>query len=331
MLKVHKVLFSVGASFFLAALIVGVFGSAAAAGGSRGGEQPEIFGSGACEVRAVLLISDWVAAGAPETEAFNFAAEDGSNCNGTFSADILPLFTQNGAWYPGSLACAACHFANSEESYHEMNLTSYEGIRTGADPLEEPPGVSILGESAPFAGDFNWEGAELHHRLRDNRMPPGSPFVINEENRDGLLLTINGIEVWAVDLIGAWVEAGAPETEAFGDYNATFSDNVLPLFTQPGAWFEGSPACISCHFANSPESYHEMNLSSYQGIRSGADVNEAPPGESILGESEPFAGDFNWEESELRHRLRDNRMPPPSIFLLDESNRDGPIVLAGTR
>ncbi len=44
-------------------------------------------------------------------------------------------------------------------------------------------------------------------------MPPGMPFDITEANRDGPPVTVNGQEVAAVDLIKAWVEAGAPETE----------------------------------------------------------------------------------------------------------------------
>ena len=136
-------------------------------------------------MRAVNLIAAWVNAGVPELEDFAFAAEDGSECAGQFEADVLPLFTENNAWFDGSQACTGCHFANSENSYHEMDLSSYAGILAGADVLEAPPGVSILGESVPGAGDFDWENAELHARLRNNRMPPGSEFDITEENRDG--------------------------------------------------------------------------------------------------------------------------------------------------
>jgi hypothetical protein len=66
-----------------------------------------------------------------------------------------------------------------------MDLSSYAGILTGADTLEEPPGESLLGESQPGAGDFDWEHSELRARLRDNRMAPGFPFDITEGNRDG--------------------------------------------------------------------------------------------------------------------------------------------------
>lgn len=268
----------------------------------------------------------------------------------SFSQHILPLFTTPNIWYPGSEACTSCHFAISDESAHQMDLGSWEGVRTGADKLEEPPGVSILGESEPFKGDFDWENSELRHRLRDNRMPqmPGWYFLRDEANRNGPDLEfVNGhakvikphrYTSWdnesnvpnTLGLIEAWINAGAPDTAQFAYFGVAtldFETDVLQFFADNDAWFPGAQACGGCHFANSENSAHEMNLTTYDGIRKGADVLEEPPGVSILGESAPFAGDFNWEESELRHRLRNNRMPPPAWpFLLDESNRDGPLV-----
>ncbi|MEJ2749855.1 MAG: hypothetical protein P8183_18390, partial [Anaerolineae bacterium] len=97
--------------------------------------------------KAVDLIGAWVEAGAPETDSFDYTGYDGNTHQGTFEIDIQPLFTTNGLWFEGSQACIGCHFANSEASYHEMNLSSYEGIMTGADALSEPPGVPILGQS----------------------------------------------------------------------------------------------------------------------------------------------------------------------------------------
>ena len=175
-------LFWSGVGILVIALILVVVGQFTSA---QEDEESLLFGTGDCEVRAVLLIEAWVEAGAPEMDAFDFTAEDGSVCSGVFEADILPLFTANGVWFDNSLSCTTCHFSNSEESYHEMDLSSYVGIRAGADVNEDPPGASILGESEPGAGDFNWEESELRHRLRDNRMPPHSPFIIDESNRDG--------------------------------------------------------------------------------------------------------------------------------------------------
>ena len=116
--------------------------------------------------------------GAPEFSTFGVYS-------GTFEANVLPLFTENGAWFEGSQACTGCHFANTENSYHEMDLSSNAGIMAGGDVLSEPPGVPILGQSEVGAADYNWEHAELKERLRNNRMPPGWEFDIIEENRDG--------------------------------------------------------------------------------------------------------------------------------------------------
>ncbi|MCP5096847.1 MAG: hypothetical protein GY943_14955, partial [Chloroflexi bacterium] len=209
--------------------------------------------------KAVDLLGAWVEAGAPETDAFNYTGRDGDTYQGFYAIDIQPLFSNQDIWFDGSRACDSCHFANNAASAHEMDLSSYEGVIAGADVVEDPPGVSILGESEPGAGDYDWGHSKLRERLRNNRMPPGWEFDITEENRDGPTLDIGGTEVRAVDLIADWVNAGVPETDTFGDYNATFADNVLPLFTEDGAWFDGAQACTGCHFANSENSYHEMD------------------------------------------------------------------------
>ncbi len=273
----------------------------------------------------------------------------------SFSQHILPMFTSSNFWYDGAEACTSCHFEVSDESAHQIDLSSWAGLMTGAESLEEPPGESLLGESAPGAGDFDWGDSELRERMRNNRMPPGWVFFRNGANRNGPdlmedpnnpghLIPVRFVYTsWknednvpnALGLLQAWVEAGAPNNPSTFDYikpgfsftGLDFDTDVLPFFTQNNMYFEDSEACTGCHFSNSPNSSHEMDLSSYNGIRSGAEVASEPPGESILGESAPFAGDFDWDGSELRHRLRDNRMPPPGWpFFIDQSNRNGPVI-----
>ncbi|MEN8113763.1 MAG: hypothetical protein ABFS21_05195 [Actinomycetota bacterium] len=304
-------------ALFIAALTIGVLLTACSGGAAE------------CEVRAVPLLGAWVGAGAPNGE-FDFTATDDTACRGDFESDVLPLFTEADAWFDGSQSCTACHYAISEDSYHEMDLTTYEGVMAGADALEDPPGVSLFGESAPGAGDFDWGHSKMRARLRNNRMPPGWTFDITEENRDGPTLSVNGTEVRAVDLLSEWTAAGVPETEPFGSYGATFTENVLPLFTEANTWFNGSQPCSACHYAISEDSYHEMDLTSYEGILAGADALEDPPGVSLFGESAPGAGDFDWGHSKMRERMRNNRMPPGWTFDITEENRDGPTVLAGS-
>ena len=73
--------------------------------------------------------------------------------------------------------------------------------------------------------------------------------------------------VAAVDLLGAWVSAGAPETEPFQftDVNAqncesTFEE-VKPLFVDANLWYPGSLSCVSCHSADLTISLAQLDLS----------------------------------------------------------------------
>jgi hypothetical protein len=294
--------------------------------------------------KAVDLIAAWVEAGAPETDDFDYIGIDGQTHKANFEEDIQPLFTQNGIWFEGSQACSGCHFGNVESSYHEMDLSSYAGIMTGGDALSEPPGVPLLGQSEVGGSDFKWEDSKMKERLRNNRMPPGWEFDITEANRDGPCVEVSdeGVtvmlgeydcELHALDLIAAWVEAGAPEADAFeaGGAQLTFERDVLPFFTQSSMWYEGSQACTGCHFNNSENSYHEMDLSSYEGIMKGGDVLSEPPGVPILGQSAVGETDYDWDHAKLRGRMRNNRMPPGIPFDITEANRDGPVILAGTK
>lgn len=96
--------------------------------------------------------------------------------------------------------------------------------------------------------------------------------------------------VAGVDLIGAWVEAGASETEAFEfeDVNgqtceAAFED-VKPLFVNANLWYSGSLACISCHSVDLAVSPAQLDMSSYEGILAGSRrADNAPKGTDILG------------------------------------------------
>jgi len=95
-------------------------------------------------IKAVDLIDSWVDAGASEVASFEYVGVDGNSCPATFEVDILPLFTENGLWFDGAQACTGCHFGNTENSNHEMDLSSYAGIMAGGDVLSKPPGVPIL-------------------------------------------------------------------------------------------------------------------------------------------------------------------------------------------
>jgi len=106
----------------------------------------------------------------------------------SFSRDVLPLFTQNDVWFPGSLACNAAGCHTGIGGAHDLDMGTYEGIMLGADAGEEP--IVIPG---------NAEESPLRERLRNNRMPFGIPTSVPRDGPNGEVLIIED-----------WINAGAP-------------------------------------------------------------------------------------------------------------------------
>ena len=107
----------------------------------------------------------------------------------------------------------------------------------------------------------------------------------------------NACYVSATDLIGAWVNTGSSETEAFpfNDVNGkpcegTFADDIQHLFVENGLWQQDSLGCTSCHNAELTDRSGGLDLSSNLAIMSGAN------GKDILGGG-------NWESSSLHNIL----------------------------
>ena len=130
-----------------------------------------------------------------------------------------------------------------------------------------------------------------------------------------------------VDLLGAWVNAGVPEMDTFQftsedgqTCSANFPDDVQKLFTTSNLWFEGSPACISCHYSDLEAAFQHMDLSSYAGILAGSQRTSPDlPGNDILGGG-------NWEESRLYYMLTNRLMP---LGRPADSPVKGPVIFAG--
>ena len=278
----------------------------------------------------------------------------------SFIYDIQPMMTTDEFWSPGSDACTWCHYANNEDSLgskHVMDLGTYEGIMRGADPDPDTyeDGHPLFGETETGDTDYDWSNAMLKSRLRNNRMPqaPAWEFWRDESNRlgpdlefvDGHAQPIRPIQYtsWddpdnvpnALGLVEAWVadlkdggdlNVGGDDPFSYGgEDNLTFNNDVLPFFTDGSMWFDGSTSCVECHWGNIEESYHLMDLSSYDGFIYGADGGEHP----VLNGTKTALGstdEIDWGSSRIKKRLRDNRMPPDAPFLLSEENRDGPDV-----
>jgi hypothetical protein len=150
---------------------------------------------------------------------------------------------------------------------------------------------------------------------------PGGPGVL------AAMVAQPHCTVRAVDLIGAWVKVGSPETNAF-DFTdafgkactATFVPDIQVLFNQSNVWFKGALACAACHGPDLAGSYALMNLSDYQGVTSGSRRQSADAkGNDILG-----GGD--WEKSRLYQMLTSGAMPPGRPGPTPEK---GPLVPAG--
>jgi len=99
-----------------------------------------------CEVAATDLIGAWITAESPETEPFSFSDVNGNPCEGTYTADIQPLFIENSLWYKSAIGCVSCH--NSELSTRSagLDLTTYDAILLGSGRADAASkGKDVLG------------------------------------------------------------------------------------------------------------------------------------------------------------------------------------------
>ncbi|MDP1547587.1 MAG: hypothetical protein Q8L87_16385 [Anaerolineales bacterium] len=140
------------------------------------------------------------------------------------------------------------------------------------------------------------------------------------------VMTTDACYVAAVDLIGAWVEAGSSETEAFqftdanGQNCEAAFEVVLPLFVESNLWYSGSLSCISCHSVDVAISPAQLDVSSYAGIIAGSRRADAESnGTDILG-----AG--SWTSSVLYEFLTEARADVPG----HTEALSGLMVYAGT-
>lgn len=102
-----------------------------------------------CEVAAADLIGAWISAESPETETFAFSDANGNPCEGTFAADIQPLFVENNLWYKSAIGCVSCHNAELSDRSAGLDLTTYDAIVMGSGRADSAAqGADILGGGA---------------------------------------------------------------------------------------------------------------------------------------------------------------------------------------
>jgi hypothetical protein len=122
-------------------------------------------------------------------------------------------------------------------------------------------------------------------------VPTLIPATLPAPKTDGVPDAFGKCEVKALDLLGAWVEAGSPESDAFpfADTNGnlcegSFAGDIQPLFSESQLWFPASLSCTSCHNDALAERSAGLDLASYAGILAGSRRASADAkGTDILG------------------------------------------------
>jgi len=151
-----------------------------------------------------------------------------------------------------------------------------------------------------FSCGLNFACRQAAPRVDRTPIPTLIPVKHAEaETQPATIAEFNKCEVIATDLIGAWVSAGAPETETFpfsdvhgNPCEGTFED-IQPLFVENSLWKKGVIGCVSCHNADLTARSGGLDLTTYEGILMGsgrADANAK--GKDILGGG-------TWESSAL--------------------------------
>lgn len=127
---------------------------------------------------AYAAVRRWIADGAPNDARFN--------------QDVLPLFSRDNVFAPGTPACTTCHMSNQEPpSFHELDLSSYEGIMLGADSVAK--GVN---NATKVVIPGQPEASGLFQHLVEDRMPPGISPTEDRDHPNTLILL-------------RWIEQGA--------------------------------------------------------------------------------------------------------------------------
>ncbi len=174
-------------------------------------------------------------------------------------------------------ACIVCHGSNNPKtSYRGLNLSTCEGIMTGAT---EEPARRIVIAGAP-------NKSMIRRMIRNNRMPLGVSFAYPTDTPE-------------INAVKDWINAGGKDDAA--------GKKIIALFKKPGA-FGTEQACVDCHMSNEePPSFHELDLTSIKGMMKGADsIANAKLGKPAT----PVVIPGNAADSPLYQRLVENRMPP---------------------
>lgn len=131
------------------------------------------------------------------------------------------------------------------------------------------------------------------------------------QNPSQNMTEFNKCKVNALDLIGAWVAAGSPESDAFpftsldGETcEGTYAD-IQPLFVENSLWKIGEIGCVSCHNADLTDRSGGLDLTTYDAVLLGSRrvAGSTSKGNEILGNGD-------WEKSVLYDVLAHQALVP---------------------
>jgi hypothetical protein len=190
---------------------------------------------------------------------------------------INTLMNTPNAFGPG-VACTTCHNSqDASKSYRGLDLSTCKVIIEGT--TENP-------KHTVFTPGKDPKRDHLIRRLRNNRMPLGIGFEKSTYTPNHML-------------VKNWIADGAKNDEHF-------KKNIQPLFVTPNAFGPNTPACTACHMSNQePPSFHELNLSTHEGIMLGADsvAKGVDKSTKVIVPGKPELS-FVWQH------LAEDRMPP---------------------
>ncbi len=163
-------------------------------------------------------------------------------------------------------------------------------------------------------------------------IPTLIPVLQSETDMEEVSMAeFNKCEVSASDLIGAWVSAGASETETFPftdvkgqSCQGTYTEDIQHLFVENSLWYSSSLGCVSCHNADLTERSGGLDLTTYDAVLLGSRrvAGSSSKGNDILG-----GGD--WETS-LLHEVLVNQGLAPSGHSADVPVSN-PVLFAGSQ
>lgn len=157
---------------------------------------------------------------------------------------------------------------------------------------------------------FSFECVRANQIVERTPVPTLIPAKHVETSMDGAAAEFDKCQVSATGLIGAWVSAGTPESEAFPftdasgiNCEATYED-IQPLFVENGQWYSNAIGCVSCHNSALTPRSGGLDLTNYDAMQLGSQrADAAATGNDIFGGG-------NWENSTLFTVLTTQGMVP---------------------